>query len=50
MNAVALRAPRQLAPTIIANTKEPMGPKTAEPNCTAMVVEEDIVADGRTKM
>ena len=50
MNVVALRAPKQLAETMRARESAPMGPKTTEPKCTAMVVEEEMEAGGSTKM
>lgn len=46
---MALRAPKQDAETIRARTRDPMGPKTLEPNCTATVLEDSIVLSGRTK-
>ncbi len=50
MKVVALRAPRQDAETMRARTREPTGPKTTEPKWTAMVLEEEMMVLGRTKM
>ena len=50
VNVVALRAPKQLAETMRARDRAPTGPKTTEPKCTAMVVEEEIEEGGSTKM
>ena len=49
VKVVAFRAPKQLALTVRARTREPMGPKTFEPNWTATVLLPSIVARGRTK-
>ncbi len=50
MKVVAFSAPKQLALTVRASRRDPIGPKTTEPNWTAMVVEVEIVEAGRTKM
>ena len=50
MKVVALSAPKQLPATVRARTRDPMGPKTTDPNRTAIVVEDEMVAEGRTKM
>ena len=47
---MAFSAPKQLAETMRARERAPMGPKTTEPKCTAIVVEEEMEAGGRTKM
>ncbi len=50
MKVVAFNAPKQLALTMRARTRDPTGPKTTEPNCTAMVVEEAMVSEGSTNI
>lgn len=50
VNVVAFRAPIHEPETMRARTREPTGPKTTDPKCTAMVLEEDITEVGRTKM
>lgn len=50
MKVEAFKVPKQDAATIRAREKAPMGPKTTDPKCTAMVVEEEIEEAGRTKM
>lgn len=47
---MAFRAPKQERETMTARKKEPRGPKTTEPKCTAMVFVEAMVEGGRTKM
>ena len=50
MKVVAFKAPKQLAETIRARMRAPMGPKTRAPKVTAMVFEEAMVLAGRTRM
>ena len=50
MKVEAFRVPKQDAATIRARERAPMGPKTTEPKCTAMVVEDEIEEGGSTKM
>lgn len=49
MKAVAFNAPKQLMLTIIANIKEPIGPKTLDPKMTATVLVESMAETGNTK-
>ena len=50
MKVVAFKAPKHESATMRAKTRDPIGPKTADPNFTAMVFEELIMAAGRTNM
>lgn len=50
MKAVAFKAPKQLALTMRARMRAPMGPKTRAPKVTAMVLELAIVLAGRTRV
>lgn len=49
MKDVAFKAPKQLRLTMIAKTREPMGPKTLDPNMTATVLLDLIAEIGSTK-
>lgn len=44
-----LRAPKQLALTIRARTRDPTEPKTWDPNMTATVLELLMLSRGRTR-
>lgn len=46
---MAFRAPKQEKETMRARRREPIGPKTLEPNCTATVLVLLMVRRGSTK-
>lgn len=49
VNVVALRAPNALALTVKASIRDPIGPKTLDPNITATVLLEYMDVIGKTK-
>ena len=50
VNVVAFKPPKQLKTTIMARMSEPRGPKTTDPNWTAMALELSRMDAGSTKM
>jgi hypothetical protein len=49
VKVVAFKLPKHDPATTSARTKEPTGPRTKRPNATATVLDELIVARGKTR-